>query len=248
MSSTDRLVDPETARAQLRAVADQLLSPIAVLARDSTVLYANPAAAHSFGQEPKRLVGRKLLEFVHTEDRGRIRHQLTGVTTRRSPGGYTRYRLRADPAHRWRVVESTADNLLDDPNVRGIVVMARDVTEQLADGGDPPLDVTAARVAQLEQHLARIAAEVEASGALRRDTREMEAARSEYVEGLTSRQRDVLGRLMRGDRVPTIAAALFLSQSTVRNHLTALFARFGVHSQAELLTVLRTDRTVDPAL
>jgi PAS domain S-box-containing protein len=247
VSSTGRLEEPGTARAQLRAVADQLLAPIAVLAPDSTLLYANPAAAHSLGQEPKRLVGRKMLEFVHTDDRSRVRNQLARVASRRSTGGYTRYRLRADPADGWRVIESTADNLLDDPTVRGIVVMARDVTALSADGAAAALDSPAARVAQLEQHLGRIAAEVEASGALRGGNPATDMGRFLPVEGLTYRQRDVLGRLMRGDRVPTIAAAMFLSQSTVRNHLTALFARFGVHSQAELLTVLRADWTDDPA-
>jgi DNA-binding CsgD family transcriptional regulator len=59
--------------------------------------------------------------------------------------------------------------------------------------------------------------------------------------GLSSRQWEIVTRLQRGERVPGIAAALFLSQSTVRNHLTAVFRKFGVHSQAELLATLRGD-------
>lgn len=56
---------------------------------------------------------------------------------------------------------------------------------------------------------------------------------------LTTRQWEILRRLSRGERVPTIANALFVSQSTVRNHLATIFQKFGVHSQAELLEVVR---------
>ena len=56
---------------------------------------------------------------------------------------------------------------------------------------------------------------------------------------LSSRQWEIVTRLRRGERVPGIARAMYLSQSTVRNHLTAVFRKFGVHSQEELLAVLR---------
>jgi DNA-binding CsgD family transcriptional regulator len=39
--------------------------------------------------------------------------------------------------------------------------------------------------------------------------------------------------------VSTIADTLFVSQSTVRNHLATIFKKFGVHSQAELLELLK---------
>jgi DNA-binding NarL/FixJ family response regulator len=56
---------------------------------------------------------------------------------------------------------------------------------------------------------------------------------------LSLRQWEVLSRLLQGDRVSTIAKELFLSPSTVRDHLSAIFERFDVHSQAELLLLLR---------
>lgn len=56
---------------------------------------------------------------------------------------------------------------------------------------------------------------------------------------LSSREIDIVGRLLAGDRVPAIAKALFLSQSTVRNHLSAVFGKFGVNSQQELIDLLR---------
>lgn len=56
---------------------------------------------------------------------------------------------------------------------------------------------------------------------------------------LSSRELDIVGRLLAGDRVPAIAKTLFLSQSTVRNHLSAVFRKFGVSSQQELIHLLR---------
>ena len=47
-----------------------------------------------------------------------------------------------------------------------------------------------------------------------------------------------LNRLVLGERAQDVAAALYLSPSTVRNHLTAIYKKFGVHSQAELLAQL----------
>jgi DNA-binding NarL/FixJ family response regulator len=46
---------------------------------------------------------------------------------------------------------------------------------------------------------------------------------------------------MDGERVPSIAAELYVTQSTVRNHLSSVFSKLGVHSQAELLRQLRTN-------
>ena len=63
------------------------------------------------------------------------------------------------------------------------------------------------------------------------------------VNHLTTRQWEVLARIVRGERVPTIAADLHVSQSTVRNHLSTIFKRFGVRSQPELLRVIESAGT-----
>ena len=46
-------------------------------------------------------------------------------------------------------------------------------------------------------------------------------------------------RLVNGDRVPAIAESLFLSPSTVRNHLSAVFRKLRVGSQQQLIHLLR---------
>jgi DNA-binding CsgD family transcriptional regulator/PAS domain-containing protein len=94
------------------------------------------------------------------------------------------------------------------------------------------------RTAELEQRLMRIAQEVQASGVLAGIDRMPDFERFPQLGTLSTRQWEVLSRFLRGERVPAIASALFVSQSTIRNNLSALFGKFGVRSQSELLHLL----------
>jgi DNA-binding CsgD family transcriptional regulator len=101
------------------------------------------------------------------------------------------------------------------------------------------LPLPSERVAQLEARLRRIAAELRAAGIMD-DVMSTKPARDlPHFAELTGRQREILIRLLNAQRVSVIAAELYLSPSTVRNHLTTIFGKFGVHSQADLLSVLR---------
>ena len=52
---------------------------------------------------------------------------------------------------------------------------------------------------------------------------------------LSAREREVLVLLMQNQRAPAIAERLFVSQSTVRNHLKAIYRKVGVSSQRQLI-------------
>jgi DNA-binding CsgD family transcriptional regulator len=62
---------------------------------------------------------------------------------------------------------------------------------------------------------------------------------------LSGRELEIVMRLLNGDRVRAIAESLFLSPSTVRNHLSAVFRKLRVGSQQELIHLLR--RTDGPS-
>ena len=94
------------------------------------------------------------------------------------------------------------------------------------------------RVADLEKSLWKIATEVQASGIFEHLWSFPDGERFPQLNTLSSRQWEVLSRLLRGQRVSTIADELFVSESTVRNSLSTIFHKFGVHSQAELLKLL----------
>ncbi len=91
------------------------------------------------------------------------------------------------------------------------------------------------RLAALERHLWAIAREVVDAGVIP----ERPVLRDPEMDDLTSRQLEIVSRLVQGERVPTIARSMFLSQKTVRTHLANVFRKFGVHSQAELLERIR---------
>jgi PAS domain S-box-containing protein len=61
------------------------------------------------------------------------------------------------------------------------------------------------------------------------------------LEQLSTRELDIVTRLASGKRVPAIAAEIFLSQGTVRNHLSKVFAKLGLHSQQELLDLINRE-------
>jgi DNA-binding CsgD family transcriptional regulator len=95
------------------------------------------------------------------------------------------------------------------------------------------------RVRDLEGRLRRIATEVRAAGITPLAVAPGVPRDLDVLAELSPRQHEVLQRLVSGQRTPVIARELFLSQNTVRNHLSAIFRRFGVHSQSQLLERLQ---------
>ena len=98
---------------------------------------------------------------------------------------------------------------------------------------------TSDRVVELEWCLRRIGSEIRAVGLIDGVDEPPTVSDDPRLGDLTTRQWEILSLLLQGERVSTISAALFISQSTARNHLATIFRKFGVHSQQALLQLLR---------
>lgn len=61
---------------------------------------------------------------------------------------------------------------------------------------------------------------------------------SATVESLTTRQRDVLGELVKGKASKEIARALEIAEGTVKIHLAAIYRTLGVRTRAEAIAKL----------
>ena len=181
------------------------------------------------GVEPVEAVGSVLLDMVRPDDVGGLleaAHATWG-------GGITCTR-QVHVRHRdgsWVPVQLMLVHLTDEPSSP----MAFAVLPEPELTPAPRTD----RVAEMEWRLRRIAAELRAAGMMDDIDTLPSAEEFPQLATLSSRQWQILVRLLRGERVPAIAAELYVTQSTLRNHLSAMFERFGVHSQAELIGLLR---------
>jgi len=116
--------------ALLRVLEDQ--SPDMVLVVDATGrLFHASRSIRRLGYEPDAVLGRDVFDFVHPDDADDARRSL--ATTAGLPGEREPLELRAAAADgSWRVVEVVATNLLDVPEIRGVVLRVRDVTNRYA--------------------------------------------------------------------------------------------------------------------
>lgn len=195
---------------------------IITLSRSDSGVLVDPVA----GSAPAPL----LANHVHPDDRERfqaaldhLEHEIEDVIVP----------VRLDHAqHEWIAGECHLFGTGDDATGEPIGFVLSELPPQ-------PSAPSAARIAELEQHIDRIAAEVRAAGVTMGSSSHMGDLSAAGLGALTPRQRDIVNRLLDGARVSTIAAALFISPSTVRNHLSVVYKMAHVHSQAELIELLR---------
>lgn len=177
---------------------------------------------------PDEFVGRLLLGAVQQEDVARLLTAAAQAGQTSSVALTVRFR---DGHGRWTPLCCVLTSLAASGD-RCFIVVA--VPTTVADQS------SARRVEDLEGYLRVIAAEVVASGVLAGVGPLPDARQFPQIGSLNRGEWEVLSRLYAGERVPGMAAALTLSQSTIRNRLSSIFRRFGVHSQSELLALLRT--------
>ena len=62
--------------------------------------------------------------------------------------------------------------------------------------------------------------------------------KTETLEELTVREKEVLSSILSGESNREIAQALFISESTVKTHARNIFSKYDVGSRAELISTL----------
>jgi diguanylate cyclase (GGDEF)-like protein/PAS domain S-box-containing protein len=113
---------------RFRSLVQNALDIIAVLEPDGTIRYVSPAVLRLLDFDPHQLVGASVYDFVHPDDVDAMREAVREGT---SPGRSARVEVRlAHASGAWRYFELVADDLVDYPSVRGIVVNGRDVTDR----------------------------------------------------------------------------------------------------------------------
>ena len=115
------------------------------------------------------------------------------------------------------------------------LVLAAEDTER------PQKPVSQHRIDELEETLKRISTELASVGVASQPEPESQLSDSiaPILTRLSGREKEVVTLLLEGQRVTMIAEMLCVSPHTVRNHLKSIFRKVGVHSQAELVSMMR---------
>ena len=197
---------------------------------DWTITGISSEATKAIGVTPTKAIGRRLLDLVDPVDVPRLQRAAELMIGEQAVCLGLHF-PKASPE--WRFAACVLQCMEGGERVgeyTGFVLVR-------VEGPDAP----ESRADQLERHLLNIAAEVESSGVLDNVGKAPHLMRVRKMQHLTVRQWEIVSRLLRGERVPQIAKELFVSQSTIRNHLSQVFERFGVHSQAELIAHMRKE-------
>ena len=108
---------------------ENALDVITVLSSDGIIRYGNPAIERVLGYEPQEMLGQSLFEFIHPDDVSNVANAFNdGIQV---PGCLSSFEFRFQ--HKdgsWCDLGAIAKNLLNNPDVAGIVLSSRDITQR----------------------------------------------------------------------------------------------------------------------
>ncbi|HEY2018139.1 MAG TPA: PAS domain S-box protein, partial [Bryobacteraceae bacterium] len=116
----------ERSERRFRALIENTTDGIMVVGREGKILFSGRPI---LGHVPEEWMGKSAFDLLHPDDQEQAMSQIAGLAA--TPGDVlmAQYRTRHQDGS-WRWVDVVVKNLLDDPDVRGIVINYRDITER----------------------------------------------------------------------------------------------------------------------
>jgi PAS domain S-box-containing protein len=102
---------------------------IRIIDRKGHIVYSSPSTLRIVGYNPSDMIGRDPLDYIHPDDRERVRSAIGEVFSGTNSGIPTEFRIQHADGH-YVDVEATATNLLDVPGINGVVTTTRPITER----------------------------------------------------------------------------------------------------------------------
>ena len=126
-----RRIETELVRREkyFRALTENALDILTILSRDGVFIYNSPSVKRVLGYEPQELAGQSAFALIHPEDLPKV---LRGCELGLSdPQQLVRleFRFRCKDGS-WRTLEAVGQNRLGDPEIGGVVINSRDVSDR----------------------------------------------------------------------------------------------------------------------
>ena len=126
---TQESLDAARVALLFQALIKNAFDVVKVVDLQSKTIFVSPSVERVLGYQPRELIGTNPLDFVHPDDRDQATQALESVVQ----SGGTRDTGAIRARHKdgsWRTMEAVLQNLVDDADVRGIVMNYRDITER----------------------------------------------------------------------------------------------------------------------
>lgn len=176
----DRLIARE---AHFRRLIQHSSDGIAIVAPSGRLRYVSPSICTVLGYDERRATGRNVLHYIHPEDSERIR-QLLRRESHGCPETAVAHHVTYRILHRdgqWRHHEATCKDMVNAPDIQGILVNFRDVTERIE------AEFRARERERELEHVARCRSMGELASALAHELNQPFAAIGNYVGGCIHR-------------------------------------------------------------
>lgn len=131
---TERIYAEEALKAserKFRALTEQTNDLVSCVNRDGFYTYASPSHRRILGYAPEEMPGRNIFEFIHPEDKKPTIITWSGALKERNLLVHTVCRFK-HASGSWVTLEAIGRNCLDDPDVQGFIINARDITERMS--------------------------------------------------------------------------------------------------------------------
>jgi PAS domain S-box-containing protein len=100
-----------------------------IIDSDGTIAYVSPSVSRTLGYEPEELIGEVGYEYQHPDDRETVADAIETIQTNPDETQIIETRFRqADDSWCW--IEATLQNRFDDPDISGILVNSRDISQR----------------------------------------------------------------------------------------------------------------------
>jgi diguanylate cyclase (GGDEF)-like protein/PAS domain S-box-containing protein len=114
---------------RFRSLVQNAADIISIVNPDGTIRYQSPSVENILGYSADNMVGTSIFSYLHPDDAEMVHHSLSLLFT--EPSNAQRALLRARHVDgTWRHLEAIGANLLHDPNVNGLLLNIRDITER----------------------------------------------------------------------------------------------------------------------
>ena len=126
-----RRVETELVRREkhFRALTENALDILTILDRQGVFTYNSPSVKRVLGYEPKELAGQSAFALIHPEDLPRVLQGFDYGLRNPDRTVTLEFRFR----HRdgsWRYLEAVGQSRLDDPEIAGVVINSRDISDR----------------------------------------------------------------------------------------------------------------------